>query len=230
VRNAELQLTRARAVLREQEHLVLHDAAAAVAEFDRAVVVAQTTARRLDAAREQLAAVEAAYNADKAPLDLMLEAQRRLADAESRHYQSLTEYAIAVKNVHYAKGTLLDYDGVVLSESAWPQKAYADAAERDSLRGRPKPLNYVSARAPIVSAGPHDQRPSTHEALPLPPAEGQSVEGEPADHNARGDFPPRLRSSTDPGAANSSEPPAAPIAQPNDVGVDLAVLEAASAD
>ncbi|MCC6493926.1 MAG: TolC family protein [Pirellulales bacterium] len=159
VRNAELNLMRSRAILKEQEHLVLHDAAAAVAEFDRAVAVAQTTARRLDAARQQSSAVQAAYDADKAPLDLMLEAQRRLADAESRHYQSLAEYAIAIKNVHYAKGTLLDYDGVVLSESTWPAKAYADAAQRDALRGKPRPLNYASARAPIVSAGAYDQHP-----------------------------------------------------------------------
>jgi hypothetical protein len=158
VRNAELQLTRARAILREQEHLVLHDAAAAVAEFDRAAVIAQTTARRLDAARTQSDAVRAAYEADKAPLDLMLEAQRRLADAESRHFQSLAEYAIAIKNVHYAKGTLLDYDGVMLSESGWPAKAYADATERDALRGKPRPLNYASARAPIVSEGPYAQQ------------------------------------------------------------------------
>jgi outer membrane protein TolC len=159
VRNADLLLMRSRAILKEQEHLVLHDAANAVAEFDRAVVVSQTTARRLDAAREQSAAVQAAYEADKAPLDLMLEAQRRLADAESRHFQSLAEYAIAIKNVHYAKGTLLDYDGVVLSEGGWPAKAYGDAAEREALRGKPRPLNYASSRAPIVSRGPYEQLP-----------------------------------------------------------------------
>jgi hypothetical protein len=71
-----------------------------------------------------LAAVQAAYDGDKAPLDLLLESQRLLADAERRHYRSLAEYAVAIKNVHYSKGTLLDYDGVVLSESAWPEKAY----------------------------------------------------------------------------------------------------------
>ncbi len=55
VRNAELQLTRARAVLKEQEHLVLHDSAAAVAEFERASVVMQTSASRLEAARRSWA-------------------------------------------------------------------------------------------------------------------------------------------------------------------------------
>ena len=157
VRNAELQLTRARAVLREQEHLVLHDAATPSPSSIAPSSCTQTAGRRLDAARHQLDAVEAAYDADKAPLDLVLEAQRRLADAESRYYQALAEYAIAIKNVHFAKGTLLDYDGVVLAESAWPDKAYADAAERDRLRGRPRVLNYASARQPVVGGGTYDQ-------------------------------------------------------------------------
>lgn len=157
VRNAELLLCRSRAILQEQEHSVLHDAAGAVAEFDRALVVAQTTANRLDAAQQQMSAVEAAYNADKAPLDLLLEAQRNLADAQSRHFRALAEYAVAIKNVHYSKGTLLDYDGVFLSEGGWPAKAYEDAAERDARRGRPRPLNYTSASAPIVARGAYDQ-------------------------------------------------------------------------
>jgi outer membrane protein TolC len=174
VRNAELQLCRARSILKEQEHLVLHDTAAAIAEFDRTVAVAQTTAHRLDAAREQSSAVQAAYNADKAPLDLMLEAQRRLADAESRHFQSLAEYAIAIKNVHYAKGTLLDYDGVLLSEDGWPRKAYADAAERDALRDKPRPLNYASARQPVVSDGAYAQRAIDAGGV----LDGEVIEGE----------------------------------------------------
>ncbi|MCG8449609.1 MAG: TolC family protein, partial [Pirellulales bacterium] len=157
-RNAELQLCRARAVLREQEHYVLHEVASNTAEMERAFVVSQTTFNRLDAARQQLAAVEAAFEADKAPLDLVLDGQRRLADAKSRHFRALAEYAIAVKNVHFAKGTLLDYDGVYLSEGGWPRQAYQDAAQREKSRGRRKQLNYASARAPHVSYGPYEQR------------------------------------------------------------------------
>ncbi|HYO25938.1 MAG TPA: TolC family protein [Lacipirellulaceae bacterium] len=175
VRNSELLLARSRAVLKEQEHLVLHDAAGAIAEFDRAMMVAETTSNRLDAARAQLGAVAAAFDADKAPLDLLLEAQRLLGDAESRHFRSLAEYAIAIKNVHYSKGTLLDYDGVQLSEGAWPTKAYSDAARRESSRGRAWPLNYASASAPLVSEGAFDQggvnlTPVTEDAML--PAEG----------------------------------------------------------
>ena len=157
-RHAELQLCRSRAILREQEHYVLHNVASAVAEMQRAYLVSQTAFNRLEAARQQLEAVEAAFEADKISLDLLLDSQRRLADAQSRYYRILTEYAVAVKNVHYAKGTLLDYDGVYLSESGWPQQAYQDAARRESLRGKPKPLNYASSLAPRVSYGPYEQR------------------------------------------------------------------------
>ena len=54
----------------------------AVAEVDRAYSVLQTSYNRLAANKDQLGAVQAAYEADKAPLDLYLDAQRRVADAE----------------------------------------------------------------------------------------------------------------------------------------------------
>jgi outer membrane protein TolC len=158
VRNAELELARTRAVLREQEHAVLHEVANSVGELDRAYQVSQTSANRLDAARQQLAAVQAAYESDKAPLDLLLEAQRRLAEAESSYYNALAEYAIAIKNVHFAKGTLLAYDGVALSEDGWRPADYADAADRAQRRGKPWPLNYASAQAPLVATRPYDQQ------------------------------------------------------------------------
>jgi len=177
VRNAELMLSRSRAVLREQEHLVLHDLAAAVAEMQRAYMVSQTTLNRLEAARQQLQAVEAAFEADKAPLDLLLDAQRRLADAQSRYFRTLAEHAVAVKNVHFSKGTLLDYDGVYLSEGGWPRKAYQDAARREHLRGRPLRLNYASAHAPRVSRGPYKQRLNRSAAtLKLPSDAAQPTE------------------------------------------------------
>lgn len=181
VRNAELLLARSRAVLKEQEHLVLHDSANSVAEFERAAVLMQTSASRLDAARAQLGAVSAAFAKDKAPLDLLLESQRLLADAESRNFRSLAEYAIAIKNVHYSKGTLLDYDGVMLSESGWPQKAYGDAAELEFSRGRRWPINYASSRAPIVSQGAYDQQSLQGQIVPLAqPIDVETGEGAPA--------------------------------------------------
>ena len=63
--------------LRDQQREVVHEAADAIAEMDRAYAVLQTSYNRLAASDDQLGAVQAAYEADKAPLDLLLEAQRR---------------------------------------------------------------------------------------------------------------------------------------------------------
>lgn len=157
VRNAELILARERALLRDQQLEVVHELADAIGEMDRAFTVSQTGYNRLIASRQQLAAVQAAYEADKAPLDLFLDAQRRLAESESRYYRVLAEYAVATKNVHFVKGTLLEYDGVYLSEGPWPCQAYEDAAEIEGLRGDPRPLNYASSQAPVVSWGEYPQ-------------------------------------------------------------------------
>lgn len=180
-RNAELLLCRSRAILEEQEHQVLHEVAAAVADMERAFVVSQTSFNRLDAARIQLEAIRAEYEAEKAPLDLLLDAQRRLAEADSQHHRVLAEYAVAVKNVHFAKGTLLSYDGVYLSEGGWPQMAYCDAAERERLRGQPRPLNYASSKAPRVSYGPYEQHVEDGAPKETAPAAEPIEAPEPAD-------------------------------------------------
>jgi outer membrane protein TolC len=156
-RNAELQLARERAILRDQQREVMHEAADAISELDRAYVVLQTSYNRLAANHDQLGSVQAAYENDKVPLDLYLDAQRRVADAEIDYHLNRVRYMLATKNVHFVKGTLLDYDGVNLAEGPWPCDAQEEAATREARRGRPKPLNYASSRAPIVAVGPFDQ-------------------------------------------------------------------------
>ena len=222
-RNAELQLCRSRALLREQEHQVLHGLAGAMAEMERAFVVSQTAFNRLDAARQQLAAIKAAFEADKAPLDLLLEAQRRQAEAESRYFRALAEYAIAVKNVHYAKGTLLDYDGVYLSEGGWPMAAYQDAAARQSSRGRRMPMNYASSQAPRVALGPYEQQLDQVTRLHDPAAEAIPVTEEP--EQAETEEAP----SGEPPATTSANTPPNPFSASSAVAeVDQAVYSTAS--
>lgn len=169
VRNAELRLSRERAVLREQERQIGHDLSNAVADADRAFVVMQTNYNRTAAAKQQLEALQAAYEDDKAEFYEVLDAQRRYVDAESRYYEARVEYALALRNVHFEKGSLLAYCGVNLSEGPSPAKAYCDAAELECRRGRSKPINYVCNAPPIVSQGP---RPPTMEiARPVSGAE-----------------------------------------------------------
>jgi len=224
-RHAQMQLARARAILREQEHQILHDVSGAVAEMQRAFVVSQTSFNRFDAAQQQLAAVKAAFEAEKAPLDLLLDAQRRLADAQSRYFRTLAEHAIAVKNVHFAKGTLLDYDGVFLSEGGWPVAARRDAARRESRRGKRRPMNYASSRAARVSHGPYDQHP-TPKMLPIeiekPLVPAQAAAQVPAQV---GDPPTALEPNVKPGVSTwAPDIPSVPI--PTAPTVDTAVQPA----
>ncbi len=144
VRNAELHLSRERALLRELERQVVHDLSTATAEADRAFAVVQTTYNRRVAAGQQVEAAQAAFEADKATLDFVLESQRLLADAAVRHDRAMVEHAIATKNVEFEKGSLLDSLGVRLTESPWVERAYRDATRPDFAR-TPGPLNYILA-------------------------------------------------------------------------------------
>jgi outer membrane protein TolC len=148
LRNQELQLARQRAILRAQEQEVLYDLSNAVGEMDRAFVVLQTNYNRMMAAREQVAAVQAAFDDDRIQFIALLDAQRRLVEDEAQYYRSRAEYGVGIKNVHYEKGTLLDYLGVATTEGPWPDKAYDDAARREASRG---PFWRPPARAPIIS-------------------------------------------------------------------------------
>jgi outer membrane protein TolC len=144
VRNAEFLLAREQALLREQEERVVHDLSNAVAEVDRAYQVLQTVYNRRAAAQERLQALQAAYESDKSPLNLVLDAQRRLAAAESHYYAALMEYTAAIKNMHYEQGSLLTYNGVHLSEGPWPCAAFDDVAARNASRIEiDSPLNPV---------------------------------------------------------------------------------------
>jgi outer membrane protein TolC len=156
-RNAELLLARERALLRDQQREIVHEAADAIAELDRSYAVLQSSYNRLVASQDQLRSVEAAFEADKVPLDLLLDAQRRRAEALVDYTQNRARYAIAQKNVHFVKGTLLEYDGIYLAEGPWPGEAYEDAAKREESRSAPRPMNYASSKSPAVSIGPHAQ-------------------------------------------------------------------------
>ena len=153
VRNAEFLLARDRALLREQENRVVHDLSNAVADVDRAYHVMLTVYNRRQAAQDRVDALQAAFEADKTPLNLVLDAQRRYAASMSSYFQALVEYNTAIKNVHFEKGTLLEYSGVHLSEGPWPGKAYEDAIEmldhRIELEGSHLPHHRVISNGPI---------------------------------------------------------------------------------
>ena len=166
VRNAELRLTQARAVLRDEERTVINELSTAVAEKDRAFIAVQTAYDRSAAAERQLGALKEKYKVKKEGFFEVLDAQRQLADALERYYQSRVEYAIAIRNVHFEKGSLLDYCDICLSEGGWPAKAYKDAARRESHREAERSINYVFHAPPVVAQNPPCQAVVS---VPMPP-------------------------------------------------------------
>lgn len=159
VRNAQLNLARERAILQEQELEITHQLTNAFRQLDDFYVIAQTNFNRRIAAENEVTAVRAAYETGAATLDLLLDAQRRLAEAEDAYYRSLIEYNQAIMNVHYRKGSLLEYNGVCLAEGPWPGKAYFDAVRRARARDAGIFLDYGFTRPRVISRGAIEQHP-----------------------------------------------------------------------
>ena len=190
-RNAELLLARERAILRDQQREIVHEAADAISEMDRAYAVLQTSYNRLAANRDQLGAVQAAYENDKVPLDLFLDAQRRVADAETDYHLNRSRYSLATKNVHFVKGTLLEYDGVLPGRRPVAVRGVRRRGRARSLARQPEAAELCvvagagcerrrfdqNAGRPVTmesSDGPAMQTPTQPETLP-PPSDVQPL-------------------------------------------------------
>jgi outer membrane protein TolC len=157
VRNAQLQLARERSLLQEQELEVSHQMAAAIRDLDGQYVLLQTNYNRMNAAQAEVNAVQAAYDADTVAIDVLLSAQRLLAQAQSDYYRSLVDYTKAIINVHYRKGSLLEYNGICLAEGPWPAKAYFDATRLARARGAAHYMDYGFTKPQVVSRGAYQQ-------------------------------------------------------------------------
>jgi outer membrane protein TolC len=157
VRHHELLIARERALLQDLELEVSHQLGDSIRDVDNFYGLSQTNFNRRVASEKEVQAVDAAYQADRVTLDLLLDAQRRRAEAESAYYRSLIDYNKSIMNVHYRKGSLLDYNGVYLAEGPWPGKAYFDALREARKRDASMYLDYGFTRPNVISQGPYQQ-------------------------------------------------------------------------
>src|SRR4051812_38468247 len=161
IRHQELLMARERAILCDLELEISHQLGDSIRDVDNNYGLTQTNFNRRVAAEAEVQAVGASYEAGRIGLDLLLDAQRRRAEAESAYYRSLVDYNRAIMNVHYRKGSLLDYDGVYLAEGQWPAKAYFDAMRQARKRDAALFIDYGYTRPNVVSQGPVQQGCST---------------------------------------------------------------------
>ncbi len=117
VRQAELNVAREKAILRDAERQVSREVADAFAELERAYEMIRASSNRHRAAADQMDSVQKNYDAGRISLDDLLDARQRTTRAESAYHRSLIEYNRAISKLYYARGALLDYYGVSLAES-----------------------------------------------------------------------------------------------------------------
>jgi hypothetical protein len=117
VRNSELALARERAIYEELERQIVHDVSNAVAEQARLQKVVQTAYNRRSAALRQYdvlhdTEVQESARGRQIDFNILLDSERRLADAEIAYYRATVEYAVALKNVNLEVENLLSYCNV----------------------------------------------------------------------------------------------------------------------
>ena len=205
VRNAQMLLTRERAKLQEAELELSHQLAFAVRDLEANYVLANTTFAHWAAAKNDLAAVTIAYETETITIDRVLEAQQRVAQSEGNYYRSVADYNKSIAEVHYRKGSLLEYNGVCLKEGPWPGKAYFDARRRARARGAGTYMDYGFTQPRVVSRGPIDQQ-----AGGGAPAQSGAATAAPTPESAQ----PELVPTPDPRSSQPGLEPAQPVAPP----------------
>jgi outer membrane protein TolC len=178
IRNAELNLQRERARLEDMELNVSHLLSRAYREMELQYATAETQMNRLRATIEEVEPRRAVYEGGARspqggePINLLLDAQRRRADAEQAYYQALVGYMKQIAHVHYRKGSYLEYNNIQLAEGPWPDKAYWDALGHARRRDASYYLDYGWTRPSVVSRGPTAQHEGA--AMPTSPIPGSS--------------------------------------------------------
>ena len=118
VDHAELMLARERVILKEQQREVVSNLSGATADAVRAFQALQNNLNQYLAADEYFKALaNQKQNGIEVASDRLLDAQRRLVNAEIQFFRSRAEYAVALKNVNYEKGALLIYRDLRISGS-----------------------------------------------------------------------------------------------------------------
>ncbi|MGD9722135.1 MAG: TolC family protein [Pirellulales bacterium] len=162
VRHFQLQLAKERAKLQDLELELSHQLADAVRQLKLNYQLTQTNFNRTLAAERQVEAVAAAFEAQTVTLDQLLEAQRRRAEAQAAFFRTLLDYQRAIINVHYRKGSLLEYNNVYLTEGPWPAKAKFDAHRRARARDAAYYVDYGFTRPAVMSQGAINQGTDGH--------------------------------------------------------------------
>ena len=182
VRNLELQIAKASAVLASQEKNIAHDIATAIQDMAATYAAAQTNYKYLKAAADQVELYKTERDVGTATLDRVLRAQAELATAENAYYEQVVDYNKAIMQLNFATGRLLENNGVYLAEGQWRPEAYCDALMRAQARTHAKDAPKLRTQPEeFVSPGPtgivelYDTQVPVNPASPIPSSESSEA-------------------------------------------------------
>lgn len=175
VRHAQLSVQRERSILKEQERKILLDLSNSIAEARRSFNAMKLAEKRFTAAVEYRDLAWKRIDSGRSQFDVLLEAQRRILESQLQFINAEVEYSIAIKNVHFERGTFLRYHGIAMSESESNPQAYIDFETRRS--GRNKEMSYVMRDASIglKPMGSASQLPAMMTEVISAPADGEMM-------------------------------------------------------
>ncbi|MBI3863882.1 MAG: TolC family protein [Planctomycetia bacterium] len=184
VHAAELQLARERTLLAEQERQIVHDLTNSLAEIDRAYSVCQTNLLRFQTTSQVVdILLQRLKSNETVDFDRLLDAQRRMVDAESSFYLSQVEFEVAAKNVYYERNALLDYYGLAAVDGM--DNDDSDSSLRlmktqSATQGAPMPAPAPNANPAPAPLPPKAASPAPA-PLPAPEADGKSEDDAPGE-------------------------------------------------
>lgn len=156
IRNAELNLVRERALLKEQQRQILHDLNAAFTEVDRSMQSLRTSFNSRVAVFDELEPKRKRVSEGQDQVFFLLDAEQRAATAESAVHRAVTDYNQALLNYAYTSGTLLSRYNIQLSEGQWSQHAQSNAVRKAKRIAKRGPNLHDIDTCP-VSAGAYNQ-------------------------------------------------------------------------
>jgi outer membrane protein TolC len=117
IKNDKLRLARERAVLAAMEKQVQFEVKSAITDVQRAYSVISIAERRREAALSRYNFLKDPTVQEARPTDynLVIDAESRLADAQSSYYRARVDYAVAIKNLYFVAGSLFGYSNVQLT-------------------------------------------------------------------------------------------------------------------
>ncbi len=136
VRQSRLELAKSYHVLKDQERKAQTTLAKQYSQIIEKYKLIEIRRLAREAFAEQLATRSSKFvkGAKGITLEFLLDAQRAWAQALSDEYQAIVDYNIALAQFEFARGTILDYNKVVIAEGPLPYCAAVRAADHHKER------------------------------------------------------------------------------------------------